>query len=87
MTEFSTRSSTTKPLIGQTQSNVPPGQLTSEGDILRLLANYREKPKCNKKGVLPFVAQTLEIKKRSVSFREDVLRNQNMNNVFCTKLR
>ena len=54
MTEFSTRSSTTKPLIGQSQSNVPPGQLPSEGDILRLLANYREKPKCNKKGVLAF---------------------------------
>ena len=53
-----TRSSTNHPLIGHSQENVPSSSLASEVELLRVVAWYREQPKCQSKGVLSFCCES-----------------------------
>lgn len=54
MDTSSTRSSSTKPLIGHSQEDVPKHGLPSVVDVLRVISCEREKPKAKKKSVVSF---------------------------------
>jgi hypothetical protein len=64
-----TRSAATKPLIGHSSPDVPRGRLPSSEDVLKVLANFREKPRSQKKGVLAFCCP-LDRKYQSLCLQE-----------------
>jgi hypothetical protein len=53
-TSRSSRSVTSRPLIGQMRPELPVGKLPTGEDILRLVAYYRSQPKCQKKSLASF---------------------------------